>query len=61
MTMREPQLIAAVFAADDLHIARSLADRVTTGTPTWIWSVVIDDRLFVRAYNALPPAGLGPL
>ena len=21
------------------------------GTPTWIWSVVVDDRLFVRAYN----------
>jgi hypothetical protein len=24
---------------------------VTYGTPTWIWSVVIDGRLFVRAWN----------
>ncbi len=27
------------------------ADGVTTGTPTWIWSVVVDGRLYVRAYN----------
>jgi hypothetical protein len=24
---------------------------VTYGTPTWIWSVAIDDALYVRAYN----------
>jgi len=24
---------------------------VTYGTPTWIWSVVVDDALYVRAYN----------
>ena len=36
---------------DDLHIAPFRADGKTYGTPTWIWSVVLDDGLFVRAYN----------
>ena len=26
-------------------------DGVTYGTPTWIWSVVVDDNLYVRGYN----------
>ena len=26
-------------------------DGVTYGTPTWIWSVAVDDALYVRAYN----------
>jgi hypothetical protein len=37
--------------SDDLHIAPLRADGVTHGTPTWIWSVVVDDALYVRAYN----------
>lgn len=37
--------------ADDLHISPFREDGVTYGTPTWIWSVVVDDKLFVRAYN----------
>ena len=37
--------------ADDLHIAPFRDDGVTYGTPTWIWSVVVDDALYVRAYN----------
>jgi hypothetical protein len=36
---------------DDLHIAPFLEDGATYGTPTWIWSVVVDDNLYVRAYN----------
>ena len=36
---------------DDLHIAPFREDRKTYGTPTWIWSVVVDGELFVRAYN----------
>lgn len=43
--------IARIAATDDLHIAPFRADGVTYGTPTWIWSVVVDGRLFVRAYN----------
>ncbi len=37
--------------ADDLHISPLREDGKTYGTPTWIWSVVVDDALFVRAYN----------
>lgn len=36
---------------DDLHISPLRDDSVTYGTPTWIWSVVVDDGLYVRAYN----------
>jgi len=36
---------------DDLHISPFREDGTTYGTPTWIWSVVIDDDLYVRAYN----------
>ena len=37
--------------ADDLHISPFREDRVTYGTPTWIWSVAVDDALYVRGYN----------
>jgi hypothetical protein len=37
--------------ADDLHIAPFRQDGKTYGTPTWIWSVAMDDALYVRAYN----------
>ena len=36
---------------DDLHIAPLREDGKTYGTPTWIWSVVVEDALYVRAYN----------
>jgi len=37
--------------ADDLHISPLREDEETYGTPTWIWSVGVDDALYVRAYN----------
>jgi hypothetical protein len=37
--------------ADDLHIAPFREDGRTYGTPTWIWSVAVDDALYVRAYS----------
>jgi hypothetical protein len=37
--------------ADDLHISPFREDGATYGTPTWIWSVVVGDDLYVRAYN----------
>jgi hypothetical protein len=37
--------------ADDLHISPFREDGKTYGTPTWIWSVVVDDALYVRAYS----------
>jgi hypothetical protein len=39
--------------ADDLHISPFREDGVTYGTPTWIWSVAVDDALYVRAYNGV--------
>ncbi|MGA7903499.1 MAG: DUF2255 family protein [Terrimicrobiaceae bacterium] len=36
---------------DDLHISPFREDGVTYGTPTWIWSVAMDDALYVRAYS----------
>jgi hypothetical protein len=54
MAAWDPQLIATIAATDDLHIAPLRADGLTMGTPTWIWSVVVDGRLFVRAYNGRP-------
>ena len=40
-----------IAATDDLHISPFRDDGKTYGTPTWIWSVVVDDGLYVRAYN----------
>lgn len=37
--------------ADDLHISPFREDGKTYGTPTWIWSVAVDDALYVRGYN----------
>jgi hypothetical protein len=36
---------------DDLHISPFREDGVTYGTPTCVWSVVVDDSLYLRAYN----------
>jgi len=40
-----------IAASDDLHIAPFRDDGKTYGTPTWIWSVAVDNDLYVRAYN----------
>jgi hypothetical protein len=36
---------------DDLHISPFREDGTTYGTSTWIWSVVVQDALYVRAFN----------
>ena len=43
--------IRKIAETDDLHISPFRDDGVTYGTPTWIWSVVVDDSLYVRGYN----------
>ena len=43
--------IEKIAASDDLHFAPYRDDGVTYGTPTWIWSVVVDGALYLRAYN----------
>ncbi len=40
-----------IAGSDDLHISPFREDGKTYGTPTWIWSVVVDDAVYVRAYN----------
>lgn len=43
--------LGKIAESDDLHISPFREDGKTYGTPTWIWSVVVDDALYVRAYN----------
>lgn len=43
--------LSKIAHSDDLHVAPLRDDAVTYGTPTWIWSVVVDDALYIRAYN----------
>lgn len=43
--------LARIAGSDDLHVAPFRKDGTTYGTPTWIWSVVVDGDLYVRAYN----------
>ena len=51
MTAWSKNELHKIAAADDLHIAPFRDDGVTHGTPTWIWSVAVDNDLYVRAYN----------
>jgi hypothetical protein len=46
-----PEELQKIATTDDLRIAPFRDDGTTYGTPTWIWSVVVDDALYVRAYN----------
>ena len=43
--------LSEIAESNDLHIAPFREDGETYGTPTWIWSVRVDDALYVRAYN----------
>jgi len=51
MTKWSKDELRRIAAADDLHISPFREDGVTYGTPTRIWSVAVDDALYVRAYN----------
>ena len=51
MTAWSKDELRKIAEADDLHIAPFREDGVTYGTPTWIWSVAVDDALYVRGYN----------
>lgn len=47
----KPEVLDVIAGSDDLHVSPFRADGVAYGTPTWIWSVVVDGGLYVRAYN----------
>lgn len=51
MTKWSKDELQKIAETDDLHISPFREDGKTYGTPTWIWSVVVDDALYVRAYN----------
>lgn len=39
--------LRAISQNDDLHVSPLRDDGVTFGTPTWIWSVAVDGRLYI--------------
>jgi hypothetical protein len=51
MTSWTEDELRRIASSDDLHISPLREDGVTYGTPTWIWSVVVDGDLYVRGYN----------
>lgn len=51
MTAWTPEQLEAIASTDDFHISPYRDDGRTPGTPTWIWSVVVDGDVYVRAYN----------
>ena len=51
MTKWSKDELRKIAEADDLHISPFREDGKTYGTPTWIWSVAVDDALYVRGYN----------
>ena len=51
MTAWSRDELRKIAEADDLRISPFREDGMTFGTPTWIWSVAVDDALYVRAYN----------
>jgi hypothetical protein len=51
MTTWSKEELSKIAAADDLHISPFREDGLTYGTPTWIWSVVVDDAIYVRPYS----------
>lgn len=53
MTEWASEQIQRIAAADDFHIAPYRADGRTPGTLTWIWSVAVDGKIYVRAYNGV--------
>jgi len=51
MTLWLTDELRKIAEADDLHISPFREDGITYGTPTWIWSVAVDEALYVRGYN----------
>jgi hypothetical protein len=51
MSTWDKEELGKLAETDDLHISPFRNDGKAYGTPTWIWSVVVDNGLYVRAYN----------
>lgn len=53
MSTWQPEQLEAIRSRDGFHISPYRNDGITPGTPTWIWSVVVDGNVYVRAYNGV--------
>lgn len=53
MTTWGAETLNNIATTDDLHISPFRDDGATYGTPTWIWSVVVDGELYVRPWNGV--------
>lgn len=51
MTSWTPEQLDAFRSTEEIHISAYRDDGTTLGTPTRIWSVVVDRDVYVRAYN----------
>jgi hypothetical protein len=51
MTTWSKDELQRIAETDDLHIAPFREDGKTYGTPTSVWSVVVNEALYIRAYN----------
>ncbi|NLR10420.1 MULTISPECIES: DUF2255 family protein [Lactobacillaceae] len=51
MTAWTATQLKAFTTADDMRVSPFYEDGKTYGTPTWIWSVVVGQHLYVRAWN----------
>lgn len=45
------QQLTRFASADDFQVSPFYSDGKTYGTPTWIWSVVVKNNLYIRAWN----------
>jgi hypothetical protein len=50
-TQWSEELIQKFATADDMKVSPFYSDGKTYGTPTWIWSVVVEGQLYIRAWN----------
>ena len=48
-TDRPGAKLCRIAETDDLHIVTFREDKMAYDTPSWIWSVVVDEALYVRA------------
>jgi hypothetical protein len=51
MSAWSTEALRTMAATDDAHISPCRGDGKTCGTPTWMWSVAVDDARDVRASN----------
>lgn len=47
----DPRTAEAIEHSNDLHVSPFREDGTTYGTPTWVYAVVVDGDVYVRAYH----------